>query len=111
RFVHLRTPGVYAPRHHKGTAGTEAIPARHSDGYTQTKVEAERLVLDYYRSYGIPAVILRPGVIYGPRDRVVVPRLIELLRARQLPYLGGGKRALNCIYVGNLVDAIFLAAE
>lgn len=111
RFVHLSTLGVYAARHHYGTDETEPLPARHIDGYTQTKVEAERLVLDYYRSYGIPAVILRPGVIYGPRDRTVVPRLIELLRAKQLPYLGGGKGAINCIYVGNLVEAIFLAVE
>ena len=59
--------------------------------------------------FGSP-VVLRPGVIYGPRERAVVPRIIELLRARQLPYLGRGKRAINCIYVGNLVEAIFLAA-
>src|SRR5262249_34015166 len=75
------------------------------------KVEAERLVLDFYRSYGVPAVVLRPGVIYGPRDRTVVPRLIELLRTRRLRYLGGGRGALNCIFVGNLVEAIFLAVE
>jgi nucleoside-diphosphate-sugar epimerase len=111
RFVHLSTLGVYAARHHYGTDETEPLPARHIDGYTQTKVEAERLVLDFYRSYGVPAVVLRPGVIYGPRERTVVPRLIELLRTRRLPYLGGGKGALNCIYIGNLVDAIFLAAE
>jgi nucleoside-diphosphate-sugar epimerase len=111
RFLHMSTLGVYAARHHYGTDETEPLPARHIDGYTQTKVEAERLVLDYYRSYGVPAVVLRPGVIYGPRDRAVVPRLIELLRAGRLPYLGGGKGAINCIFVGNLVDAIFLAAE
>jgi nucleoside-diphosphate-sugar epimerase len=111
RFVHLSTLGVYAARHHYGTDETEPLPARHIDGYTQTKVEAERMVLDYYRSYGVPAVVLRPGVIYGPRDRAVVPRLIELLRAARLPYLGGGRGAINCIYVGNLIDAIFLAAE
>jgi nucleoside-diphosphate-sugar epimerase len=111
RFVHLSTLGVCAARHHHGTDETEPLPDRHIDGYTQTKAEAERLVLDFYRSYGAPAVVLRPGMIYGPRDRTVVPRMIELLRTRRLPYLGGGKRALNCIYVGNLVDAIFLAAE
>jgi nucleoside-diphosphate-sugar epimerase len=111
RFVHLSTLGVYAARHHYGTDETEPLPARHIDGYTQTKVEAERLVLDYFRSYGVPAVVLRPGVIYGPRDRTVVPRLIELLRTRQLRYLGGGKGAFNCIYVGNLVETIFLAVE
>jgi 2-alkyl-3-oxoalkanoate reductase len=111
RFIHLSTLGVYAARHHYGTDETEPLPARHIDGYTQTRVEAERLVLDYYRSYGVPAVVLRPGVIYGPRDRTVLPRLIELLRERRLPYLGGGKRAFNCIYIGNLVEAIFLAVE
>lgn len=111
RFVHLSTLGVYAARHHYGTDETEPLPARHIDGYTQTKVEAERLVLDYYRSYGLPVVVLRPGVIYGPRDRAVVPRLIELLRAQRLPYLGSGKGAINCIYIANLVDAIFLAAD
>jgi nucleoside-diphosphate-sugar epimerase len=111
RFVHLSTLGVYAARHHYGTDETEPLPARHIDGYTQTKVEAERLVLDYYRSYGVPVVVLRPGVIYGPRDRTVLPRLIDLLRARQLPYLGGGKGAFNCIYIGNLIEAIFLAVE
>ena len=111
RFVHLSTLGVYAARHHYGTDETEPLPNRHIDGYTQTKAEAERLVLDFYRSYGVPAVVLRPGMIYGPRDRTVVPRMIELLRTHQLLYLGGGKRALNCVYVGNLVDAILLAAE
>src|SRR5260370_10763319 len=110
RFVHVSTLGVYAARHHYGTDETEPLPVRHIDGYTQTKVEAERLVLDAYRSHGVPCVVLRPGVIYGPRDRTVLPRLIELLRKRELPYLGRGKRAINCIYVGNLVEAIFLAA-
>jgi nucleoside-diphosphate-sugar epimerase len=109
RFVHVSTLGVYAARHHYGTDETESLPARHIDGYTQTKVEAERLVLDAFRSFGVPVAVLRPGLIYGPRDRTVLPRLIELLRKGDLPYLGRGKRAINCIYVRNLVEAIFLA--
>src|SRR6202011_1378283 len=48
RFVHLSTLGVYAARHHHGTDETESLPVRHIDGYTQTKVEAERFVLDAY---------------------------------------------------------------
>src|SRR6266567_1178216 len=78
------------------------------DGYTQTKVESEKLALRYHREHGVPVVVLRPGFIYGPRDRTVLPNLIDRLRQQQVPYLGGGKRALNTIYVGNLVDAIFL---
>jgi nucleoside-diphosphate-sugar epimerase len=111
RFVHLSSLGVYAARHHYGTDETEPLPERHMDGYTQTKVESEKLALDYCRARQVPVVVLRPGFIYGPRDRTVLPRLIENLRNGVVRYLGNGSRALNTIYVGNLVDAVLLALE
>src|SRR5262249_51979923 len=80
RFVHMSSLGVYAARHHYGSDESEPLPDRHADGYTQTKVEAEQLVMQYYRDFGIPVVVLRPGFVYGPRDRTVMPRLIENLR-------------------------------
>ncbi|HMC88151.1 MAG TPA: NAD-dependent epimerase/dehydratase family protein [Gemmataceae bacterium] len=111
RFVHLSSLGVYAARHHYGTDESEPLPAQHMDGYTQTKVEAEHLVLEYQREHGIPVVVLRPGFVYGPRDRTVLTRLVESLRQKQMRYIGGGKGAMNTIYVGNLIDAIFLAID
>lgn len=111
RFVHLSSLGVYAARHHYGTDETEPLPARHMDGYTQTKVEAEHLALDAHRLHGTPVVVLRPGFIYGPRDRTVLPRIAELLRNRSVRLIGDGKRVVNTIHVRNLVDAIFLAIE
>jgi nucleoside-diphosphate-sugar epimerase len=112
RFVHISSLGVYAARHHHGTTEEEPLPSHHADSYTQTKVEAEQLVRQYYRDFGIPVVILRPGFVYGPRDRTVMPRLIQKLRAHMVRYLGAkGQRALNTIYVKNLVDAVFLALQ
>jgi nucleoside-diphosphate-sugar epimerase len=112
RFIHLSSLGVYAARHHYGTDESEPLPHRHRDGYSQSKVEAEQLALHYYREFGVPVVVLRPGFVYGPRDRTVLPRLIEGLRRGAVRYPGArGQRALNTIYVGNLVEAIFLAVE
>ncbi len=111
RFVHFSSLGVYAARHHHGTTEQEPLPAVHMDGYTQTKVESEQLAQKYQREHGVPVVILRPGFIYGPRDRTVLPKLIDNLRAGQVRYLGSGEQAMNTIYVGNLVDAALLAAE
>jgi nucleoside-diphosphate-sugar epimerase len=111
RFVHLSSLGVYPARNHYGTDESEPLPVNHMDGYTQTKVEAERLALDYQRQHGVPVVVLRPGFIYGPRDRTVLPNLIDNLRERRVRWIGGGRGAMNTIYVGNLVDAIFLALE
>ena len=112
RFIHMSSLGVYAPRHHHGTDETEPLPKRHRDAYSQTKVEAEQLALHYYRDFGVPVVVLRPGFIYGPRDRTVMPRIIKNLEQRTARYPGAkGARALNTIYVKNLVDAVFLAVE
>src|SRR5437016_784379 len=49
RFVHLSSLGVYSARHHYGTDESEPLPPQHMDGYTQTKVESEQLVLAYQR--------------------------------------------------------------
>lgn len=109
RFVHMSSLGVYAARHHYGTDESEPLPKKHADGYTQSKVEAEALALHYYRDFGVPVVVLRPGFVYGPRDRTIMPRLIANLKKGTVRYPGGGNRALNTIFVGNLVQAVFLA--
>lgn len=112
RFVHMSTLGVYAARHHQGTDESEPLPPRHMDGYTQTKVEAEHLALDAHRLHGVPVVVLRPGFVYGPRDRTVLPKLVDNLRRGVVRFIGDpAKLHMNTIYVGNLVDAVFLAID
>jgi nucleoside-diphosphate-sugar epimerase len=112
RFVHMSSLGVYAAKHHRGTDETEPLPPRHMDGYTQTKVEAEHLALDAQRLHGTPVVVLRPGFIYGPRDRTVLPRLAHNLQRGVVRYIGNpDKLVMNTIHVANLVDAVFLAVD
>jgi nucleoside-diphosphate-sugar epimerase len=111
RFVQVSTLGVYEARHHYGTDETEPLPDRHIDGYTQSKVEAERLALQYKRKQNVPVTILRPGFVYGSRDRTVLPRLADRLRERSVIYIAGGKYALNTTFVGNLADAVSLAID
>lgn len=112
RFIHISSLGVYSARHHHGTDETEPLPARHMDGYTQTKVEAEHLAMDAYRLHGTPVVVLRPGFIYGPRDRTVLPRIAKNLSLGRVRFIGDpSKLGMNTIYVSNLVDAVFLAMD
>jgi nucleoside-diphosphate-sugar epimerase len=111
RFVHMSSLGVYEARNHFGTDESVEPPTRHIDGYTQTKVESEKLVIEFHRSRGLPATILRPGVVYGPRDRNFLPRLLENIRIRRFRYFGSGDQAMNSIYVGNLVQATMLALK
>jgi len=111
RFILMSSLGVYPMRHHHHADETEPLPRSHGDGYSQTKVEAEQLAMHYYKEWGVPVVILRPGFVYGPRDVTVMPRIISALRHNRLRYPGGGNAALNTIFVSNLVDAVFRAVE
>jgi nucleoside-diphosphate-sugar epimerase len=109
-FVHVSSLGVYEGRDHFGTDETVPPAANSLDAYTRSKTEAEALVLEFHKEHGLPAVIVRPGFIYGERDRTVLPKLLTNLRRGTFAYFGSGEQALNCIYAKNLVHGIFLAA-
>jgi nucleoside-diphosphate-sugar epimerase len=111
RFVHVSSLGVYEGRDHHGTDEATPPAANSLDAYTRSKTEAEALVLKYHHERGLPAAVVRPGFIYGERDRTVLPKLITNLRRGTFAYFGSGKQALNCIYAKNLVRGLFLAAE
>jgi nucleoside-diphosphate-sugar epimerase len=111
RFVHVSSLGVYEGRDHFGTDETVPTAVNALDGYTRSKNEAEALALSYVKERHLPLTVVRPGFIYGERDRTVLPKLLHSLRSGVFRYFGPGDQALNCIYVKNLVHAIFLAAE
>ncbi len=79
--------------------------------YCITKREAEDLVNRFHRETGLPTLIIRPGNVFGPKDRTTFVKMAELLEKRQMVYINRG-RALTCpTYIENLVDAILLAGS
>ncbi len=79
--------------------------------YSITKREAEDLVNRYHRERGLPTLIIRPGNVFGPRDRVTFAKMAELIEKGQMVYISRG-RPLTCpTYVENLIDAILLAVD
>jgi nucleoside-diphosphate-sugar epimerase len=103
--------GVYPARHHHGTDETTPADLTGLDGYTRTKAEAEVLLKQHISQRRLPAVILRPGFIYGPGERHVIPRLIRRFESGIVKFIGDGQAVLNNTHVGNLVDAVFQALE
>jgi len=110
-LVHVSSLGVYEGRDHRGTDETVEPSKTGLDPYTFTKIEAEKLVLRHIEQHRLPATIVRPGFIYGPRDRAILPRLLVRLKAGHVLYFGSGEQLMNNTFVGNLVDAIFAVLE
>lgn len=84
---------------------TEDAPARPVSMYGQSKLEAEAAVA----GSRVPVVILRPAVVYGPRDRYTLLYLRAL--ARGLRPLPARDVRLSLVYVGDCVRAIIAASE
>lgn len=110
RFVHVSSLAVLGMHDHHQTDET-APYEKTGDSYCDTKIEAEKRVLAAYKEKGLPAVIIRPGFIYGPRDRQFLPRVLTFLKANKFMYIGDGEKILNLTYIHNLIEAIMLAAK
>jgi nucleoside-diphosphate-sugar epimerase len=86
-------------------ARTEDAPAEPLTWYGRSKLAAEREVLDS----GLASVILRPPVVFGPRDRDVFSYF--RVARNVLPVPGRGERRYSLIYGPDLADGLLRAAE
>jgi len=78
--------------------------------YTRAKLEAERLVVQYNRDHSVPAVILRPGQIFGGRIPLLTPAVARRVGGRWL-ILGDGRVTLPLVFMDDVVDALCMAAD
>jgi len=104
-FVHISTSEVY------GSAEYEMIDEDHPlnpmSPYASAKCGADRLVYSYWKTYNIPAVIVRPFNNYGPYQHLekVIPRFItSCLLGEPLYIHGSGKAARDWLFVNDSCD-------
>ena len=77
KLISTSTSEVY------GTAKYTPIDEKHilqaQSPYAASKIAADHLIESYYKTYKVPAVILRPFNTYGPRqsERAVIPTVIR----------------------------------
>ncbi len=109
KYIHMSTAAVYGETPPPGCEYETAPVRRTGDAYCDNKAIAERIALRYARR-GLPVVILRPSIVYGPYSAWNT-RLVAELRDGKTVLIDGGKGACNTTYVDNLVDAIFLGLE
>ena len=108
RFVHCSTVGVHG--HIENPPANEETRYAPGDSYQESKLAAERIVLQYRGEGRLPIVIFRPGGIYGPQDL----RFLKLFRAigkKRFVMLGSGKVIYQMIYIDDLIDGVLLCGR
>jgi len=108
RFVHCSTMGVHG--HVDEIPANENTRYNPGDIYQVTKLEGEKLALNFFKEKGLPVSVIRPCAIYGPGDM----RLLKMFRAiarRRFVMLGSGKTLYHMVYVTDLAEGFRLAAD
>jgi CDP-paratose 2-epimerase len=83
--------------------------------YGCSKGAADQYVLDYARTFGLPAVVFRMSCIYGPHQMGnedqgwVAHFLIRAIEGKPIVLYGDGMQVRDLLFVEDLVDAFLLA--
>lgn len=102
RLVYCSTTGVLGVTGER--PAPEDAPFRPTNAYEQAKADAEMAVRGSWRR-GFPAVIARPGLVYGPGDLHLLPFFQSVLRRRFRP-IGRRGTWLHPIYIDDMTEAL-----
>jgi CDP-paratose 2-epimerase len=110
-------PTRYEPRDRRLRASGvgESRPLAFHSPHGCSKGAADQYVLDYARTFAVPAVVFRMSCIYGPHQfgtedqGWVAHFLIRAIEGRPLTIYGDGKQVRDVLFVDDLVEALLLA--
>jgi len=112
KLVHTSSPSVtFDGGDQMGVDESIPYPQRWLCHYPHTKALAEQQVLGANGRDGLSTCSLRPHLIWGPRDRHLIPRLLQRAAKSQLRRVGGGTNLIDMVYVENAAQAHLQAAD
>jgi CDP-paratose 2-epimerase len=101
----------------RGRGIGEDRPLSFHSPYGCSKGAADQYVLDYSRSFAVPALVFRMSCIYGPHQfgtedqGWIAHFLIRAIAGEPLTVYGDGKQVRDVLFVEDLVDAFLLAQD
>lgn len=107
RFVHCSTVGVQGQIDDPPAA--EDYRFEPGDHYQESKLEGERLALEYAKQ-GLPLVVVRPVGIYGPGDLRFL-KLFRSIHRGRFVMIGSGATLYHLTYIDDLVEGFLLAGR
>ncbi|HMO01848.1 MAG TPA: NAD-dependent epimerase/dehydratase family protein [Oligoflexia bacterium] len=102
RIVHCSTVGVISRT--QNLPATEEEPYSPNDVYQRSKMEGEKVALNFFRAKKISGVVIRPTMIYSARDERIL-KLFKMIKQRKFFYVGKGDKWVHFIESSDLAIA------
>lgn len=110
RIVHISSAMVYNMAIGRPVAEDDPLEPL-GEPYSVTKAEGDRIVQRMIADDHLPAVIIRPGTLFGPGDHLNFGRIADRVRARRAIIIGTGHNAVPIVYVSDVVQGLLLAMD
>ncbi len=107
QFIHLSTDEVYGDI--ENGKFREDSPLKPNSPYAASKASADLLIKSYIRTYGFPAIIVRPSNNYGPWQypEKLIPVIINnAMQDKKVPVYSKGLNVREWLYVSDCAIAI-----
>jgi nucleoside-diphosphate-sugar epimerase len=112
QFVYASSLAVYGPVA-EGTSIDEETPfddkPQQRDPYSQSKIKADLLVSSFAKKSGLPTVIVREGIIFGP-GRPLPAGIFAFRLGKTDVVFGNPQNHFPLNYVENLIEAMIVTA-
>ncbi len=80
--------------------------------YGKSKLEAEKLILDWHKvNHNRKVIIIRPAVVFGEFNFGNVYNLIQQIKTGFFAIIGDGKNIKSIAYAKNVVDSVIFCLE
>ena len=113
RFIHVSTDEVYGSLEAPLEAD-ENFPLQPSSPYSAAKAGSDLLVLGYFKTYKLPAMVTRASNNYGPYqfpEKLIPLMITNALDDKPLPVYGDGMQVRDWLYVEDHCRAILRILE
>ncbi len=110
RFVHISSAMAYDMAMGRPVTEDDLLEPL-DEPYSLTKAQGDMVVQRMIREEHLPAVIIRPGTLIGPGDRLNFGRMADRVRAGKGIIIGLGNNAVPFVYMTDMVQGLLLAVD
>ncbi len=111
KVVYISTVNAFGNTEGSVVDETHMHNERYVSYYDETKHKAHKIVRIMIDEHNLPAVVVQPGLVYGPGDTSETGNLLRMFLKKRLPVKIFPETGVTASYVDDVADGILLALD
>ncbi|HSC52385.1 MAG TPA: NAD(P)-dependent oxidoreductase [Phnomibacter sp.] len=108
QFIYLSSDVVVLSEKDQPSVDETAPYSKLDHPYVQSKIAAEKFLVEKAGELNIQTICLRPRLVWGPGDKLQLPLMAKAVESGKFRWIDGGKCLTSATFIGNLCHAVLL---